>query len=182
MASPRLPLAFAMALLLPLAAAQAAEATKTVHSALVKASFTCPAGWIDKGTSATDFFDLDFKGAYNASGWGPAMDGEVVMAVNPAGPMTAEQIRKAFQACMATVDPSSAGMAITIQPITVNGVPGFDLSYGKGTAWGESRVILLFARGHRYTLSALAFDTRPGEFAQYAPVLDAVFKSFRLDP
>ncbi len=104
------------------------------------------------------------------------------MAVNPSKPMTPDQIRKGFRDCMATVDPSSAGMAISIQPITINGLSGFDLDYGKGTEWGESRVVMLFARGNRYTLSAVAFDTRPGEFAQYAPAIDAVFRSFRLDP
>lgn len=160
----------------------AATPTKTVHSPVVKASLTCPADWIDKGTAATDLLNPDFKGAYNASGWGPAMDGEVLIAVNPSKPMTAEELMKAMRASFAGIDPSLASMPITLKPVTIGGLAGFDLDYGKGGPFGESRVVVLFAKGNRYTLSAMGFDERPGEFAQYAPAVDTVFRSFRLDP
>ena len=86
-----------------------AQVTKTYTSASYGVQVSYPADWIDKGTPATDILNPDYAGPYNAFGFGPAMDGEVLVAVNPSLPMTRTELTKRLSDIFAFMDPALNG-------------------------------------------------------------------------
>lgn len=175
-------MSFTRLLLLPVSLATvllaASPALKTYTSPTYHVSVTYPASWIDKGVAKLDLLDPDYKGPYNAFGFGPKMDGEMLVSVVPSAAMTREAFLGAYQKLLDQMPIKVT--AQNVSDVEFNGLKGFQFDYGAGTELGRTHVAVFFANGKRYAILAMGFDERKGEYDSYAPMIDQVFRSFKL--
>lgn len=155
-----------------------AAGMKTVTKDQYGVQISYPADWQDKGTSAWDLLNPDYSGATNTFGFGPKMDGEFFVSVIPSKPMDFKTFVSKLSSLMVSMDPSLK--VSRSNEITVHGIKGYDVVYGKGSTYGRTRVVVFYKNGKRYTLSAVMFDTKPGMYPTYAPSIESVIESFRI--
>lgn len=173
-----LPDVFLLCLSLLIPAVADAANTKTYTSEQYKVQISYPDDWIDKGTLATDLLNPRYSGEKNSFSFGPKQEGQIIVSVNPSKPLGLRQFRKSLQTVLTSMDPNIK--IDSAKEISVNGLKGFSVVYGKGSDYGRNQVFVFYHGGMRYTIMAAVFDLKPGIYDEYASTIDSVVQSFRI--
>lgn len=144
---------------------------KTHTSSRFHWQIECPRDWQEQKPSSTDFF-TNYRGPANTVGFTtPDGHGSMFVSVIKAQRL---DLRGFMRAMLGVIMPLKVSLKID----EISG--GYDSIYGQGSKGGQSRVVMFYKGGMRYTILFAGFDSKPGMYAKNKPTLDAIVKSFQI--